>query len=258
MNKKRKIPFTRLSSNFEIILPEDLNTLKGGGDSDDWQGSPGSPDDPKELPEVVVTPDPEEEEEDPAPDPLPEHDPIETNPDPDDPDFEFPPDGDEGGWEEEPEEEREDLPEICFTRLKNAYPPPNADGTAAHPSADGYENQCAIRVGKALHDSYDIDFHGYYEKTFGPISSEGYPRGSKSLADYLEREFINDHKTVHKMSQEEFENSEYYHKSGIIYLAPPPGGVGHIDIFENGAVGSGYYTASEVWFFEFNDDPCNP
>jgi hypothetical protein len=99
--KKTRLPFTRLSSSFEIVQPEDLNALKGGGDSDDWQGSPGSPDDPKELPEVVVTPDPEEEE--PEPDPLPEPDPIDTNPDPDDPDFELPPD-DDGGYND-PEEE---------------------------------------------------------------------------------------------------------------------------------------------------------
>ncbi|WP_185937306.1 hypothetical protein [Chitinophaga polysaccharea] len=33
MRTKEKIPFTRLSSNFEIVKAEDLFSLKGGGES---------------------------------------------------------------------------------------------------------------------------------------------------------------------------------------------------------------------------------
>lgn len=110
MRSKEKIPFTRLSSNFEIVKAEDLFSLKGGGESDDWQGSPGSKEDPLELEEVVITAEKEPDE----PDPLPEPDPIDTNPDPEDPDFEFPPDDAGGSTQDEPEEEKE-----CTCELKN-------------------------------------------------------------------------------------------------------------------------------------------
>jgi hypothetical protein len=41
---------------------------------------------------------------------------------------------------------------------------------------------------------------------------------------------------------------------GIIYLAPPAGStVGHIDIIYRGVkTGSGYYLASEVWYWPIN------
>ncbi|WP_202616850.1 hypothetical protein [Arcticibacter tournemirensis] len=73
------------------------------------------------------------------------------------------------------------FPRITFNNLWNAYPRQNL-----HPSNDGYENQCAIRLGKALQDAFDIDFTDSSYTKFGPVTTEGYPRGAKSLADYLE------------------------------------------------------------------------
>lgn len=40
-----------------------------------------------------------------------------------------------------------------FKIIKDNYPKDNPDGSHAHPSKDGYKNQCAIRVGYALKKS---------------------------------------------------------------------------------------------------------
>lgn len=33
------------------------------------------------------------------------------------------------------------------------------------------------------------------------------------------------------------------------HLKPPAGGIGHIDLWNKGNTGSGYYGATEVWFW---------
>ncbi|MFV0377408.1 MAG: T6SS effector amidase Tae4 family protein [Mangrovibacterium sp.] len=57
----------------------------------------------------------------------------------------------------------------------------DVNGVHQHPSSDPYPNQCAIRLGSCLQKS-GVDMSNY--KT-GPMTSEGYPRGAKSLADWL-------------------------------------------------------------------------
>lgn len=128
-----------------------------------------------------------------------------------------------------------------FDSLWNSYPEPNEDGTPAHPSKDNYPNQCAIRVSVALEDAgVDLTSYPTVNKT-----SEGWARSSKGLADWLWQEY--GPPTI--LSQEEFQKQHWGKDTGIIYLAPPEGGTGHIDLFDRGATGSGYYEASEVWFW---------
>jgi|GEM_PF-4687429 len=131
----------------------------------------------------------------------------------------------------------------AFSILWDNYPH-DVNGEHQHPSSDSYAyNQCAIRVGYCLILS-DIDMSNY---DTGPLTSEGYPRGAKSLADWLWKEFGSP--TI--VSQSTFE-SDYWDQTGIIYIAPPQGGVGHIDLFNEGTTGSGYYLGSEIWFWHIN------
>jgi hypothetical protein len=51
------------------------------------------------------------------------------------------------------------------------------------------------------------------------------------------------------LNQSEFEKN-YMNKTGIIYEAPVPGDIGHIDLWNKGDTGSGYYLASKIWFWE--------
>jgi len=115
-----------------------------------------------------------------------------------------------------------------FKIIKDNYPKDNPDGSHAHPSKDGYKNQCAIRVGYALNKS-GVDISSYDPTN---QTSEGYPRWSRGLAMWLRSNWK-------KGAQ------------GLIYLAPPKGStVGHIDmIYGGGKTGSGYYSASEVWYW---------
>jgi|GEM_PF-2344367 len=138
------------------------------------------------------------------------------------------------------------FPKITFDILWNSYQEAQANGDPAHPSNDGYVNQCAIRVGKALHDGFDIDFtDASYTEQFGPVTTEGYPRGAKSLADYLEGNGL----SVTKMSYTEWQSSEYRSSKGIIFIKGAEGYADHIDVYNNGATGSGIYSGAQVWFF---------
>ncbi len=127
-----------------------------------------------------------------------------------------------------------------FKKLWDAYPPDNPDGTHAHPSNDGYPNQCAIRLGYAFKRAGE-DISSYDR---GNQTSEGYPRWSKGLAWWIGKKYG----PPLKMSQEVFKQ-KYWNNQGVIYLDPPPGGIGHIDLFNHGTTGSGYYLAKEVWFW---------
>lgn len=109
-----------------------------------------------------------------------------------------------------------------FKELWNEYPK-GTNGRNARPSSDSYAiNQCAIRVGVAL-DGSGMDMTGYpsINKT-----SEGFPRSSKGLADWL----WNEVRPPMIMSQTHFD-ANYADKTGLIYLAPPQGAVGHIDLW---------------------------
>jgi len=128
-----------------------------------------------------------------------------------------------------------------FSILWSNYPH-DINGEHQHPSSDSYaKNQCAIRLGLCLILS-GIDMSSYPRSN---VTSEGYPRSTKGLADWLWQEY--GRPTI--MSQSSFE-SNYWINTGIIYIAPPYGGIGHIDLFNKGTIGSGYYLGSEIWFWD--------
>ena len=130
----------------------------------------------------------------------------------------------------------------AFSTLWGNYPPDNENGTHAKPSNDGYPNQCAIRCGYALQRS-GVDMSSYPRVN---VTSEGYPRSSKNLADWLWNTFSR----PNIYSQSEFERNQSTN-TGIIYIRPFPGGTGHIDLYNGspGNTGSGYYNGSEIWFW---------
>jgi hypothetical protein len=131
------------------------------------------------------------------------------------------------------------LPE--FKKLWKNYPH-DINGQHQHPSRDSYaKNQCAIRVGVALQKS-GVSMDSYPE---GNQTSEGYPRSSKGLADWLWQNYGKP-----EIVSQEYFDANYQNKTGIIYLAPPTGGIGHIDLWNKGQTGSGYYLATKVWFWD--------
>lgn len=54
------------------------------------------------------------------------------------------------------------------------------------------------------------------------------------------------------MSVQDFQKNAKNMK-GIFYELPNEGGIGHIDVIDKGAVGSGFYAAKEVWFWPMDD-----
>lgn len=128
-----------------------------------------------------------------------------------------------------------------FSTLWKNYPPdekgPDGMINHAHPSKDSYAtNQCAIRVGYALIKS-GVDFSTYPEKN---KTSEGYPRSAQNLADWLWKNF----KPPVIVDQVTFEE-EYQNSTGIMYQVGR-----HIDLWNKGKTGSGYYLTDQVWFWE--------
>lgn len=132
-----------------------------------------------------------------------------------------------------------------FAIIWDKYPK-SVNGHHAHPSKDGYPNQCAIRLGKALQDS-GIDMSDYTD----PVTSEGYPRGAQSLANWLQGNYGSPEKFV---DRNDF-LKKCIRKTGIFFQkALGPGRSNHIDIWngsrEPGRAGSGIYISGEVWFWE--------
>ncbi|WP_316847124.1 hypothetical protein [Pedobacter psychrodurus] len=104
--------FKRLSSETEEILLDNLETLKGGGDSDDTL-------DGGELDEVVITPDPDDEDETPPldPDPEPDEDPFPEE-DEENPWDDWEDHGDGSETDEQEEEEKTCTCEMQYKEIK--------------------------------------------------------------------------------------------------------------------------------------------
>lgn len=154
MSKKNKLTFTRLSGNFEVVLAEDLNAIKGGGDSEpNWD----------ELEPVVVTPgnndDDDDDDDDPSfpppTDPEPEE-PIEENPDPNE-DWEDLPEG--------PEDQPDELTPQDIWALKHPIAALQANKNATEAR---YMSSSLPGANRGLQDAYR---HAYWmwqnEKDFG-------------------------------------------------------------------------------------------
>ena len=128
-----------------------------------------------------------------------------------------------------------------FATLWSKYPH-DINGQHQHPSSDSYAfNQCAIRLGYAL-IAASVNLASYTD----PLTSEGYPRGAKSLADWLWREF--GRPTI--VSVADFQKN-YKDKTGIVFEYANSGSVSHIDIWNKGKTGSGFYNVGykEIWFW---------
>lgn len=83
-----------------------------------------------------------------------------------------------------------------------------------------------------------------YDK--GPVTSEGYPRGAKSLADWICDNFglpTNKYDNTY-----EFRNENT--TTGIVFLKGPKDCADHIDVWNGKKSGSGLYTSIYVWFWE--------
>ncbi|MFT3751174.1 MAG: T6SS effector amidase Tae4 family protein [Agriterribacter sp.] len=129
----------------------------------------------------------------------------------------------------------------AFSTLWSNYPQ-DVDGVHAHPSVDPYPNQCAIRVGDAfIKSGIDMSSYPQVNKT-----SDGYPRSSKGLADWTWQNFGK----PKIMSVEAFQKN-YSGQTGLIFENANPGYTSHIDLWNAGATGSGFYTVSykEIWFW---------
>jgi len=132
-----------------------------------------------------------------------------------------------------------------FSILWSNYPQ-DIDGESQHPSSDSYaNNQCAIRLGLCLLLS-GIDISDY---NTGPVTSEGYPRGAKSLADWIWQNYGSP--TI--VSVTDFQNN-YSNQTGIMFEYASPGNTSHIDLWNAGVAGSGFYTVGyrEIWFWPIN------
>ncbi|TYR30783.1 hypothetical protein FXV77_21845, partial [Sphingobacterium phlebotomi] len=154
--------------------------------------------------------------------------------------------------------EADDLPTLCFDALWNSYPENGPDGNPAHPSGDDYANQCAIRVGSAMQEVYDIDFSSYGEEYDDPLSSEGYPIRATNLKNYIVDDFESKGmgssiKTF--TSEDDFLNSDSYGQTGFIFMRG--GGANHIDMYNAGQIGSLWLNnPTEIVFIPVSNAGC--
>lgn len=126
-----------------------------------------------------------------------------------------------------------------FSQLWLCYPHNNINGEPQHPSSDPWvSNQCAVRVGYTFLQA-GIDLSSYTQL----LTSEGYPRWARGLALWVSQHFG----PPIILSEAEFQNT-YWNCTGLIFL-DLPGNTDHIDLFNAGETGSGYYTPTEVWFW---------
>jgi Type VI secretion system (T6SS), amidase effector protein 4 len=134
-----------------------------------------------------------------------------------------------------------------FETLWNNYPENNiVDGveSPAHPSSNPkYENQCAIRMSECLIKS-GFSLKGYPKDDLDE-DNKRWALTANRLKYFLSQQI----KPTEILTQAKFEE-KYWDKTGIIFIVPPKGGIGHIDLFNKGVTGSGYYTGDKIWFWE--------
>ena len=87
-----------------------------------------------------------------------------------------------------------------------------------------------------------VDFSNY---DMGPKTSEGYPRGAKSLADWIRKNF-GEPTNIYATPNDFINNNR--HRTGI-FFQNTPGGINHIDLWNKGKPGSGIYKSEEVLFW---------
>lgn len=76
-----------------------------------------------------------------------------------------------------------------------------------------------------------------FDNCRGNVTSEGYPRGAKDVADWFRREDVR----YKEATLDEFKSSAYYNQTGIIYQVAQSGSIAHIDIYSGGGkTGAGF------------------
>lgn len=129
----------------------------------------------------------------------------------------------------------------AFSEIWKNYPK-DVNNKHAHPSRDGYANQCAIRLGVALMKS-GVDFTNYSE----PVTSEGFPRGAFSLANWIYSNYGPPTNIYNSYS--DFQKATI-NQTGIMFEKHPyQGTADHIDVWNKGKSGSGVYISFEIWFW---------
>ncbi|MGJ1193941.1 T6SS effector amidase Tae4 family protein [Sphingobacterium siyangense] len=224
MKRKPILNFFDIASEIDQLPENELFKLKGGDSDIAWE---------TEGPEIDVYP-PEGSGDDDNWDDGGDDDWEDPWDDGNDEDFEDYDDLGDGGIDNNPDNDpdADKLPELCFDAIWDAYPH-NVNGQTQHPSQDDYANQCAIRVGAALKEVYDVDFGSYGTEFDDPLSSEGYPIRAANLKNYL----VDDYKSKGMESQiktynstNAFLDSASSKLNGIVYMQR--GGVNHIDVFK--------------------------
>ncbi|MBT1689428.1 T6SS effector amidase Tae4 family protein [Dawidia soli] len=129
-----------------------------------------------------------------------------------------------------------------FQTLWSNYP--HGITPTQHPSDNPlYVNQCAIRLSDALIKS-GVSLAGYPEDDLDKDFKK-WALTANRLKHYLKTNYP-DYVVV---TQAEFEK-KYWNKTGIIFIQAAPGGIHHIDVFNKGKTGSGYYAGNYIWFWE--------
>ena len=87
----------------------------------------------------------------------------------------------------------------------------------------------------------------------GNVTSEGYLREAKDVADWFRREDVR----YKEMTLDEFKSSAYYNQTGIIYQVAQRDSMAHIDIYSGGGkTGDGFYGNKKIVFFPIEDNGC--
>ena len=81
----------------------------------------------------------------------------------------------------------------------------------------------------------------------GNVTSEGYLREAKDVADWFRREDVR----YKEMTLDEFKSSAYYNQTGIIYQVAQSDSIAHIDIYseEEERRGMGFMVTRKLCFF---------
>lgn len=116
-------------------------------------------------------------------------------------------------------------------------------------------NECSIRLSWALHQlGVDTSGSGDYRRMYSSNRSGPVQPSARALAKWLAKNLKQPQKLDKGNTQ--YKKSDFYGKEGILYFVHPEhggNGYGHIDIFYNNDIGSGFYKNSKIWFWEYNN-----
>jgi len=115
------------------------------------------------------------------------------------------------------------------------------------PNKDNYDDQCAIRM---LYTLRQLGVSGKDYERWGPITTDGYIRGAKPMADWLSGNYG----YPEKITDVDGFQSKYHGKQGIVFFFRGPKIWNHIDYWDGYCgTGSDFYDSSrvvkQIWFW---------